>query len=79
MTAPDAPASAIQWIEGGGITTPRGFRAGGTYAGIKTYGEAPRMDVGLLVADGPCTVAGVFTRNQVVGESVTWDRGALAS
>ncbi len=79
MTASDAPAAAIEWIEGGGITTPLGFVAGGTYAQIKTYGADPRMDVGLLVAAGPCTVAGVFTRNQVVGESVTWDRRVLAA
>ncbi len=78
MTAADQPTT-IEWIEGGGVTTPRGFIAGGTYANIKTYGEAPRMDVGLLAAIGPCTVAGVFTRNQVVGEPVTWDRRVLAA
>ncbi|MFA7248218.1 MAG: bifunctional glutamate N-acetyltransferase/amino-acid acetyltransferase ArgJ [Dehalococcoidia bacterium] len=79
MNAPDTQPAAIEWIEGGGVTTPGGFVAGGAYAQIKTYGEDPRMDVGLLAATGPCTVAGVFTRNAVTGEPVTWDRRVLAA
>ncbi|MSQ30194.1 MAG: bifunctional glutamate N-acetyltransferase/amino-acid acetyltransferase ArgJ [Dehalococcoidia bacterium] len=79
MTASDTRPAAIHWIEGGGVTTPDGFVAGGTYAGIKTYGDDPRMDVGIFAATGPCTVAGVFTKNQVTGESVTWDRRVLAA
>src|SRR3954471_21394854 len=51
----------LQWIEGGGVATPRGFRAGGVYAGIRTYGEEPRFDVGVLVSDFPCAVGGIFT------------------
>ena len=79
MTASHIQPTAIEWIEGGGVTTPSGFIAGGTYANIKTYGETPRMDVGILAATGPCTVAGVFTRNAVVGEPVAWDRRVLAA
>ena len=65
----------------GGVTAPAGFRAGGSYAGIKTYGPEPRLDVGLLVSDPPCTVAGVYTRNAVVGEPLrlTRERAALGS
>ena len=65
----------------GGVTAPAGFRAGGSYAGIKTYGPEPRLDVGLLVSDRPCTVAGVYTRNAVVGEPLrlTRERAALGS
>ncbi|MDA0301366.1 MAG: bifunctional ornithine acetyltransferase/N-acetylglutamate synthase, partial [Chloroflexi bacterium] len=79
MTSSDTQPAASEWIEGGGVTTPGGFTAGGTYANIKTYGEDPRMDVGILAATGPCTVAGVFTRNAVVGEPVNWDRRVLAA
>ncbi len=79
MTASHTQPADIEWIEGGGVTTPGGFVAGGTYANIKTYGEAPRMDVGILAATGSCTVAGVFTRNAVVGEPVAWDRRVLAT
>jgi glutamate N-acetyltransferase/amino-acid N-acetyltransferase len=41
-----------------------GFRFAGVAAGIKKAG-ADRLDVGLLVADAPAVVAGVFTRNRV--------------
>ena len=41
----------IETIEGG-VTAPAGFVAGGSYAGIKTYGPEPRLDVGIL-ASGP--------------------------
>jgi glutamate N-acetyltransferase/amino-acid N-acetyltransferase len=66
-------------IERGGVTAPRGFLAGGAYAGIKTYGPEPRLDVGLLTSDGPCNVAGVFTRSQVVGAPVELCRKRVAT
>ena len=46
----------------GGITTPKGFKASGIYAGIKKSGK---HDLGLLVADVPCSVAAVFTKNSI--------------
>ena len=79
MTTTHTPDAAIEWIEGGNVTSPAGFVAGAAYAGIKTYGDDPRLDVGILAAVAPCRVAGVFTRNVVVGESVTWDRMVIAS
>jgi glutamate N-acetyltransferase/amino-acid N-acetyltransferase len=71
--------SDLQWIEGGGITAPRGFRAGAVYAGIRTYGDEPRFDVGILVSDLPCAVAGIFTTNAVCGAPVTLDRPRVAT
>jgi glutamate N-acetyltransferase / amino-acid N-acetyltransferase len=67
------------WIDNGGVTTPKGFLAGASYAGIKTYGAEPRLDVGLLTAAGPCNVAGVFTRNRVVSAPVELCRKRVAS
>jgi glutamate N-acetyltransferase/amino-acid N-acetyltransferase len=72
-------ADDLQWIEGGGITTPRGFRAGAVYAGIRTYGDEPRYDVGLLVSDRPCAVAGIFSTNAVVGAPIKLNRPRVAS
>jgi glutamate N-acetyltransferase/amino-acid N-acetyltransferase len=66
-----------EFIEGG-VTAPLGFEAGGVFAGIKTYGPEPRLDVGLLAATGPCTVAGVFTKNKVCGAAVDWCRERVA-
>ena len=78
MTNPSQAVEArIQTIEGG-VTAPAGFVAGGSYAGIKTYGPEPRLDVGILAADRPCSVAGVYTRNAVVGEPVRLTRERAA-
>src|SRR5690606_19305747 len=78
MTATAPGSVALVWIEGGGVTTPAGFLAGGVHAGIKLYGAEPLLDISLLAAEGPCTVAGIFTRNAVIGEPVAWNRRVLA-
>ena len=67
----------ISKVDGGTITTARGFRAGGTYAGIKTYSD-DKMDVGMLLSDTPCAAAGVFTKSSIVSPSVTVNRETLA-
>ena len=60
-----------------GVTTdlPLGLRAGGAAAGIKKG----RLDLGLLVADGPLAAAAVFTRNLVRGAHVRVIAGHLAA
>lgn len=77
MTTPTSQTVGIEWIDGG-VTAPLGFVAGGTYTGIKTYGPEPRLDAGILAGEGPCTVAALFTQNEVVGEPVTWNRRVLS-
>ncbi|WBB81327.1 bifunctional glutamate N-acetyltransferase/amino-acid acetyltransferase ArgJ [Micromonospora sp. WMMD882] len=52
------------------VTAPRGFRAAGVAAGLKSGGVP---DVALVVNDGPdATVAGVFTANRVKAAPVLW-------
>jgi len=54
------------------VTAPRGFRASGVSAGLKSSGK---KDVALVVNDGPLHVAaGVFTSNRVVAAPVVWSR-----
>jgi len=53
------------------LLSPRGFRAGGVYAGIKSK-SAP--DVGLLLCDVPAAAAAVFTTNRVVSPAVVVGR-----
>ncbi|MET8085781.1 bifunctional glutamate N-acetyltransferase/amino-acid acetyltransferase ArgJ [Micromonospora sp. NPDC005237] len=54
------------------VTAPRGFRAAGVAAGLKTSGGA---DVALVVNDGPdAGVAGVFTTNRVKAAPVRWSQ-----
>ena len=71
-------AGPITQVDGGTITTARGFRAGGTYVGIKTYSE-DKMDMGMLLSDTPCSTAGVFTKSTLVSPSVTVNRETLAA
>ncbi len=53
------------------LSLPAGFRCGGVAAGIKRSGKP---DVGLIVADRPCTAAGMFTTNKIIGPAVVIDR-----
>jgi glutamate N-acetyltransferase/amino-acid N-acetyltransferase len=52
----------IEFIPGGTVTSPRGFSAGATYAGIKKK-SAGVLDLGLLVSETPPRMAAVFTTN----------------
>src|SRR4051794_9374087 len=56
---------------------PLGFLAAGHACGIKS--DPTKLDLSLFVADGPCTAAGVFTQNRVVGAPVKVSRSRLPS
>ena len=71
------PAS-VTFIEGGTITTPLGFLAGATYAGIKTYAE-DKLDLGLLLSERPAATAGVYTTSAIVSPSVTLTRERVSN
>lgn len=62
----------------GHATSPRGFLAGATYAGVKTYGEG-KLDVGVLASGLPCTVAATYTKNVLHSASVDINRARLAA
>jgi glutamate N-acetyltransferase/amino-acid N-acetyltransferase len=51
-------------IHGGTITSPQGFIAGATYAGLKSKGDN-LLDLGILCSEVPCIAAGVFTTNKI--------------
>ncbi len=63
-------AGMINRVEGGSLTTARGFAAGATYAGLKTYAE-DKLDLALLLSEAPCAAAGVFTTSTIRSPSVT--------
>ena len=46
----------------GGVTSPKGFKANGFWAGVKKSGKP---DLGLIYSTVPCNAAAVFTRNSV--------------
>ena len=37
----------MHWLDDGSVTTPQGFSASGINTGVKTYGEEPRLDLGV--------------------------------
>jgi glutamate N-acetyltransferase / amino-acid N-acetyltransferase len=63
-------------IPSGGVTTPRGFLAGATSAGIK-YARGNRLDLAILSATAPCCAAGVFTSNRVKAAPVLFSQQRL--
>ncbi|MDE2860877.1 MAG: bifunctional glutamate N-acetyltransferase/amino-acid acetyltransferase ArgJ [Chloroflexota bacterium] len=70
--------SEINWLEGGTITSPKGFTAGATYSGIRTYTE-DKLDLGIVCSESVCTVAGTFTKNAVKSPSVVLDQQRVAT
>ncbi len=60
-----APAALpnIDIIAAGGVTSPKGFVAGGVSAGIKVAPDT--LDLGILASEGPAQAAALFTRNRV--------------
>src|SRR5690349_21388472 len=76
--SPDVQAT-LRAVDGG-ITAPRGFRAGATAAGIKRPrpdGSAP-LDLAIIAADEPAATAAVFTTNKAVAAPVVVSRDHLA-
>jgi len=47
-------------IEGGSITTPKGFKSGGLHCGLK---KTERNDLGVILCEVPATAAAVYTTN----------------
>jgi len=64
-------------INDGGVTSPKGFSAGATYAGLKT--ERDTLDLGILLSDFPATAAATFTQNSVISPSVIVSRNRLSN
>jgi glutamate N-acetyltransferase/amino-acid N-acetyltransferase len=60
----------IRFLAGGTVTDPKGFTAGATYAGLKTYSE-DKLDLGMLISDMPGPFAGMFTTSTVRSPSVS--------
>jgi len=60
----------------GGVTTPRGYTAGGVRAHIKNA-KGTKPDVGMLVSECDAAVAATFTTNKVQGAHVTLCRQRL--
>ncbi|MFI3313620.1 MAG: bifunctional ornithine acetyltransferase/N-acetylglutamate synthase [Eubacteriales bacterium] len=60
-----------------GICASKGFRAGGTWCGIRK--NKTKMDLAMIVSDTICTAAGVYTKNKVKGAPLTVTKNNLAN
>ena len=63
-------------VPGGAVTSPAGFSAGGTFAGIKKPGPSV-LDLGVIYSSEPCHVAAVFTTNRIKSASVVVNQETL--
>jgi glutamate N-acetyltransferase/amino-acid N-acetyltransferase len=64
----------VKKITNGDLLTPAGFLAGTSACGLR---DTPGDDLALVVSEGDCAAAGVFTRNRVAAAPVTLDRQTL--
>jgi glutamate N-acetyltransferase/amino-acid N-acetyltransferase len=69
-------AAKIETIPEGTVTSPEGFFAGATSAGISKKAE-DKPDLGVLFSETPCVAAGVFTRNRIKAAPVVLSQQRL--
>ncbi|MBI4332882.1 MAG: bifunctional ornithine acetyltransferase/N-acetylglutamate synthase [Chloroflexi bacterium] len=68
----------IEELTGGSITSPQGFLAGATYAGIKKPGDGV-LDLAILTSEAPCHAAALFTTNKIKAAPVLLSRERVKS
>ncbi len=66
----------VEPIPGGTITSPKGFLAGATCAGLKVKGG---LDLGILYSEAPCVAVGLFTTNRIKAAPVVWCQKHIAN
>ena len=68
----------IEFISAGTVTSPNGFLAGATYAGIKKETE-DALDLGILFSKVPCMATALFTTNKIKAAPVILSQKRLQS
>jgi glutamate N-acetyltransferase/amino-acid N-acetyltransferase len=71
-------ATKVDFMASGTVTSPRGFHAGATYAGIKEKADAV-LDLGVLFSEAPCVAAALFTTNRIKAAPVVLCQQKLQS
>jgi glutamate N-acetyltransferase/amino-acid N-acetyltransferase len=69
-------AAEIEFIPEGTVTSPEGFFAGATSAGISKKAKN-KPDLGVLFSEAPCVAAGVFTTNRIKAAPVVLSQRRL--
>ena len=68
----------IEVIPSGSVTSPRGFHAGATFAGIKGKPEG-KPDIGILFSGVPCAAAALYTTNRIKAAPIVLSQQRLQS
>ncbi len=68
----------IEFIASGNVTSPKGFHAGATYAGIKRKANDV-LDLGILFSEVPCVATALFTTNRIKAAPVVLSQQRLQS
>jgi len=66
----------IEFIPQGTVTSPEGFFAGATSAGINKKAK-DKLDLGVLFSEAPCVVSAVFTTNRIKAAPVVLSQRRL--
>ena len=69
-------AAEIEFIPEGTVTSPEGFFAGATSAGINKKNK-DKPDLGILFSEAPCVAAGLFTANRIKAAPVVLSQRRL--
>lgn len=56
----------------GGITAPKGFKAGSVHCGLKR--SIRNHDIGIIFSEQPCKAAALFTTNQIVAAPIIYSK-----
>jgi glutamate N-acetyltransferase / amino-acid N-acetyltransferase len=59
-------------VVSGGVTAPKGFKAGSVYCGLKR--SIKNHDIGIITSEKPCKAAALFTTNQIVAAPIRYSR-----
>jgi len=59
----------MEFVAEGSVTSPKGFHAGATYAGMKKKADGV-LDLGILFSEAPCVATALFTTNRIKAASV---------
>ena len=68
----------VEFITSGGITSPQGFYAGATYAGVKKRARGS-LDLGILFSEALCVTAALFTTNRIKAAPIVLSQERLQS
>jgi len=66
----------IEFVSQGSVTSPEGFHAGATYAGIKKKAK-DSLDLGILFSEAPCVATALFTTNRIKAAPVVLSQEQL--